>query len=374
MLKISVRRLTTHLGGASALAVLGGGIAACGADASQALASDVQTKQSSSEVESVASAGSARIELGWHWVPPNTIYAAKVLDSSTDEYIRVGESVTFAVPTILIWNNLHQYPMQPDLERMKGLTVTMRVLYWKNGAKVSSVMLNSEACTGDTTSTMRTTTGEFKIPHGVDSMQFEFVLTDPIAPATSVTIPADRTQTIPILGDTKTKTILFDNLAQAARNRVIEPGAAGEPVRIVYTDWRADLIADTSLIDTGIGQATGYSRFGEFAIPLFGKLVHEITYGVAYNDGSGWRAETPLATNKTSRLLPRSRTTYESTLNVPASAKSMSIYFHVKTYLIADYSRAGEVRERKYQQGEKVLVRERWDNPDGANTNYDFPL
>ncbi|MFO0678134.1 MAG: hypothetical protein U0169_16485 [Polyangiaceae bacterium] len=43
----------------------------------------------------------------------------------------------------------------------------------------------------------------------------------------------------------------------------------------------------------------------------------------------------------------------------------------MKTYLVANYS-GQSVTWKKYKDGERVLVRERWDNPFGPNSDFTF--
>lgn len=49
----------------------------------------------------------------------------------------------------------------------------------------------------------------------------------------------------------------------------------------------------------------------------------------------------------------------------------MQIYYHVKTYLVANYNVYGEITSKKYADGEKILIAERWDNPSGPSSNYE---
>jgi hypothetical protein len=45
----------------------------------------------------------------------------------------------------------------------------------------------------------------------------------------------------------------------------------------------------------------------------------------------------------------------------------------VKTFLVVDYSKFSNVGWRKYENGSRLLVREKWDNENGTYAdNYDF--
>jgi len=47
----------------------------------------------------------------------------------------------------------------------------------------------------------------------------------------------------------------------------------------------------------------------------------------------------------------------------------------VKVYLVADYARWGEVTVRRYNQGDRILLRDRYDNAGGVPfQNYELPL
>ncbi|MFT3768786.1 MAG: hypothetical protein QM820_25345 [Minicystis sp.] len=68
------------------------------------------------------------------------------------------------------------------------------------------------------------------------------------------------------------------------------------------------------------------------------------------------------------------RTDYEGTQAIPKTAASMQLYGHVKAYLVADYSKYQNVTEKWYGDNEHVLIKEAYDNPSGAFSNYTFQL
>jgi hypothetical protein len=84
-----------------------------------------------------------------------------------------------------------------------------------------------------------------------------------------------------------------------------------------------------------------------------------------------------MPSNPTSPFLPlgaRGRVAYESTVPVPANATKMSLYLHVKVYLIADYSGVSDIIQQWYPQDQSILLRNSYDNPNGPFTNYTFSL
>jgi hypothetical protein len=52
----------------------------------------------------------------------------------------------------------------------------------------------------------------------------------------------------------------------------------------------------------------------------------------------------------------------------------MSLYTHVKTFLVADYTPYSNITQKWYQDNEKVLKKDLYDNPFGAFSNYDYTL
>ena len=50
------------------------------------------------------------------------------------------------------------------------------------------------------------------------------------------------------------------------------------------------------------------------------------------------------------------RTDHEADLLAPAGAHELQMYAHVKAYLVADYAPYGDVTQKWYQDGERVLL------------------
>ncbi len=70
------------------------------------------------------------------------------------------------------------------------------------------------------------------------------------------------------------------------------------------------------------------------------------------------------------------RVAYEGSLSIPRAGKKLEIYFHVRTFLVVDYTtKWSTVGWKKHQQGERILVREKWDNENAAaGDNFDFTV
>jgi hypothetical protein len=176
-------------------------------------------------------------------------------------------------------------------------------------------------------------------------------------------------------GELPLKHLLFDNLGATLRNRIIERGDLfrNNTLALSYSDWRANTLVDSFNIDRQIGTAIGFGRFGQYEMPIYGDIAYEISYGAGH-DGA-FSGETPLVANTNSRVLPygQGRTAYEG--NVYAYGNTLNLYFHVKAYLVADYTKYTNVTSKKYVDGQRLFLRERWDNLNGQpNNNYDFPL
>ena len=83
----------------------------------------------------------------------------------------------------------------------------------------------------------------------------------------------------------------------------------------------------------------------------------------------------PLSATESSRVVAmRGRTTFQGKVPVAAGAKKLSAYVHVKAFLVAD-THGAEMVDRRYAEGARILLAERWDNLDGvAGRNYAFDI
>lgn len=355
------------LGGASLLTL--GALPGCAADAADEA---VDTDDSAYTVQN-AGTGTFNVEYAYG-TGSGYAFAAH---NSLDEYVRVGERMSLVVPAYFLWSRLYPNDALPsDLARLKKLRASVKLSYQDKGktARTKTVTLNG--WTGSQPWDLSGTSSSFTIPAGTDAVEFEVSITDAGKQGARVDLKATDFATVQVFGgELPLKHALFDNLGPDKRTRVVE---GGQPVRgatanIVYTDWRAQTVVDQSSIDRQIGVAKSFGRFGAFDLPIFGELQFEISFGHAF-DGA-WNAETALTANAQSRLMPPfGRTAYEGSVAAPATARALDVYFHIKAYLVVDYSRFGNVTWRKYNQGDRILVREIWDNPNGPGTNYHFDL
>lgn len=370
MIKVRVvRGAQATLPIATGLVALSSGLAACAAEPA---AEDVASGDSA---YAVANPGTGVFELGWAYGTP-TGYSFVLTNSSTDEYVRAKEQMTFAIPAHFLWARLHPNdPMPQDLARLKQLSAKVTVVYVRNGAVLAKTTLKTTGWNGAEAWSLSATTKSFTVHRRADGVRFELEVKDAGDPQAEASLGPDQFLEVPVIGGSvPNKTVLFDNDGPTLRHRILE---GGQPVRgaelaVGYTDWRAATLVDSSSIDRQIGSQTSFSRFGAIQIPIYGELEYEVSYGVAIDDV--WQDEQPLAGNAKSRLLPPSgRVAWEASVAVPRAASKLHFYFHVKAFLKVDYARYSNITWKKYADGERILVREKWDNENGApGDNWDL--
>jgi hypothetical protein len=323
--------------------------------------------------EPLAAPGSGDLELQ---LGPASALHVQLTSSTTDEFVRVGQELRGALPGYILWQTLHPNDPVPDDARLSQLDAKLSVQSFDRAQLVSTHDLAATE-RQSTLYGLYAYTGRLLVPARTDTLQFELTLTDAANPQASAHLDATQIGHVPVFGgDLPNKTLLFDQNQGVLRQRVLEGGAlvAGARVTLGYTDWRADQMVDRTNLDTQIGVATGFGRFGQYQQSIHGKLVFEVAVGIHFNDAAGWRPELLLAANTSSRMLGAGRTDYEAEQIVPAGVDSMSIYGHVKAILVADYTPYENITQKWYQDGERVLLKDVYDNPNGAFTNYDFRL
>ncbi len=374
MVRIRVRHVRAGVAGASGLVMLNGTALGCAAPTSE----DAGSAESS---ETVVNPGTGTFELtpiysGAEYGPAYTITTT----NSTDEFVRTGEKIRFQLPEWILWSLVDEPNVTPDVARIQQLKITFHVHFLRKGIVQKTVLAPVNSWTGDQLWNLVAHTNELVIPAKIDTVAVGVTVIDPAATGGAKTVEVSDTDVVqvPVFGgEAPNKHVVFDNDFSTLRNRTIEGGnpIAGAQLGITYTDWRADTVVDKSSIDTQIGTTQSYSRFGLIEMPIYGEIKYEVSYGQAF-DGY-WQSEAPLAPTTTSRVLrAQGRTAYETSLFVPQFPHKLDMYFHVKAFLVVDYARYGaNVKTRRYNQGDRILVRERWDNLGGnANANYEFPI
>jgi hypothetical protein len=274
----------------------------------------------------------------------------------------------------LLWQIL-QTTDAPDLAHAEAYKITFKVDFMSAGHVLSTRNVKVTSFTGDQFYNLVAHAQTFVVPAKTDAIAIGVTVTDPQTQTTKTVATNDVAQVPVFGGEGKRRHVVFDNQYSALRTRVVEGGNPkdGSDAMLTYTDWRADTVVDKSSLDRQIGTATGYSRFGSFEMPIYGDIQYEVAYGLAFDDV--WSGEQPLPATTTSRVLPAGRTGFEVDVAIPPSARKLDVYFHVKAILVIDYSKWGDVRSRRYNQGDRIVLRERWDNLNGEpGHNYELPI
>jgi hypothetical protein len=365
-----LRSVQAGLTGMSGLVALSSGVTGCTAEQAEA-----DAYESDESALTVANAGTGVFTLGWDYTA--TLGYSFSSKNSIDEYVRAGEKMTFAIPSQFLWQQLYPNEAAPaDLARLKKLSAKVKVIFVRDGgATTSTTVSTNNSFTGTQTYDLSALTTQFTVSKKATSIRFEIAIRDAADATKQATVLATQLGEVSVIGGSlPNKTALFDTLASNMRERILEGGkpVAGANLALAYTDWRAATLADSFSIDRTIGDATSYGRFGAFKMPIQGELQYEITFAVAI-DGV-WQAEQALTPNAKSKLLSGyGRVAYEGLLPLAASAQKFELYFHVKAFLVVDYDKFTGVGWRKYEQGQRLLVREKWDNEHGVYAdNYDF--
>lgn len=302
--------------------------------------------------------------------------------STTDEFLRVGEQLHVTLPAWYLWALLYPSdPMPNDVPRLQALEATLELHALDQATLIGVKELASPPWNTTTDAySLQAMAGPVGIPAKTDTLRFKLTVTDALNPGALVVLDTPQLPQVHVFGgELPSKSLLFDNLNGAKRQRVVEGDQlfSGAPFQFGVTDWRADQIVDRLTINTQIGVAEAAGRFGWYSFPIYGTLHYEVRYGVYFNDAQGWRPEALLAPAPDSVLLPvgsTGRTVYEAIFNPPAKATKMSLYLHVQAFLHVDYGPYPNLVEQWYAQGADVLVRDSYDNPNGAFTNYDYSL
>lgn len=371
MVKVIVRKAPTGVAAVSTLLVAAGsGNLGCAVDA------ETPVDESVAEGNLELGAGSAVLELGYTF-GQSSEFGLSVLQSTTDEFIRVGEEVTLSIPAWMLWQELYPQSPLPDTARLKQLTATLSVRFYDKAFIAGSFTKSIATWSGADPNDLDALAEPFVVPAKTDSIRMLITIKDAMDPSVMAELPVSQISPVAVFGgELPKKTLLFDNVGAQYRQRIIEGDnlVAGSSALIAVSDWRADAIANKGSLDAQIGTAQSATRFGVMTVPIYGKLVHEVSYAVSFNDGLGWRPEAPLTPTALSRLLGPGRTSFEANLALPAKASRMSLYTHVKTFLVADYTSFPNVVDKWYSDNEKVLKADQYDNPFGPFTNYDYNL
>lgn len=296
-----------------------------------------------------------------------------ISQSTTDEFLRVGQKLSFDIPALTLWDWLHPGTPTPTVAELQNLEATITMTAVDKGKPFSTFDVKTISWKGADPFSLRAVTSVATMPPKADELRFSMNIVDK---ADGSKLDLDQAQFVsqPVFGgELPTKTVLFDT-AFALRERIIEGDepVAGSSVLFAYTDWRADTLVDASTIDRQIGTQLSSGRFGQVTIPVYGTIEHDVGFAVYFDDGQDWRPEVLLSPNKNSRVVGPGRTSYETNVAVPEKASRMALYVRVRTHLVANYPPGPNIT-KWYVDGERILKVEKYDNPGGQPfVNYQY--
>jgi hypothetical protein len=366
-MKVTIRRIQTGAVAASTLLVAtGAGTLGCAPE-------DGSEEDLLGQSDDAINPGSGQLEL--QLGAPGTVNL-QLVNSTTDEFVRVGETLKMSLPAWILWETLHPNDPLPDDARLKQLKATVKVSFVDKTTTLSSKTLTI----GTWSSTIYGLYGyssQFVIPAKTDTLKFSLTIKDALDPTAVATLTSSQISQVAVFGgDLPNKTLLFDNNLGTLRERVVDGDLLikGSNVTLGYSDWRADQIVDKTSLNLQIGTAMYSGRFGTYEAPIYGTLVYDVAVGVSLDDGATFQPEQHLNPNTASRVLGAGRTNYEGKVKLPSTAQELLVYGHVKATLVADYSKFTNVAQKWYADGQQVLLKDAYDNPGGAFTNYVFSL
>jgi hypothetical protein len=140
------------------------------------------------------------------------------------------------------------------------------------------------------------------------------------------------------------------------------------------TDWRLDSVVDKTTLDLRYGRKQSFSRFGSTIVDAIGELSYTVSAAVSTDDGKTFMPiELDRVVNADVVQGQWGRQAYQKTFAVPPNASgNIQVALHVQAYLQVPSYYPGEVMDAKYGPGERVLLKETWDNANGGN--YRLPV
>jgi hypothetical protein len=366
-MKVTVRRVEAGVAAASTLLMAtGAGTVGC--------AEDTQGSEEYGLNNEALNPGSGQIEL--QLGNPGTMNA-QLTSSTTDEFVRVGEALKVQIPGWLLWETLYPNdPVPTDDARLKKLKMTLKVSFVDKTKVLSTKSLSTSTWTG-TQYGLEAASAQFIVPAKTDLLKLTLTVKDAADATKSATLSDTQLTQIPVFGGAlPDKSLLLDNNNGTLRQRVVDGDllVKGSTVSLGYTDWRADQVVDKSSLNLQIGTAVFNGRFGQTTAPIYGAISYEVSYAVSFDGGQTFAAEKALTANTASRLVGAGRTAFEATQVVSKTATQMLLYAHVKAYMIADYSKYTNVSQQWYANNQQILLKDGYDNPSGAYSNYVFQL
>lgn len=363
-------RILTGVTAAGAAVVAIPSLVGCSQDAAQD--PDVGSG-TQNDTESVAGSGEMVLH-GWSLNYQST--------SGGDEFLRVGEkmktSVSFEDVIMLVAyaDNATAQALRADPSKLE---VTPKVVYTRSDESKSEASLTKLAWKNGAGGVLAGTSDELTIPKGVKKLSLELVAKYDKAgvPQTVNLLQSHGIQSEFVVFGAflPDKLALFDTMGADRRTRLVEGGKVvpGSHLTIDITDWRLDSVVDKTNLDLRIGKQYSGSRFGTSIVDALGALEYEVGAVVSFDDGGTY---VPVGLTKVMRpdVFARAegwRFAFQSEIDVPGDAHgNVKIAFHVKAFLQVPNYYGGQIMDARYSPGQRVLLKDVWDNDDGK----DYPL
>jgi hypothetical protein len=296
--------------------------------------------------------------------------------SGPDEFLRVGEQITVAIPFFTFANEFNLSAATPADAPQLSARAVLRC----DGANPSNLDQPMPFVPSTGFSPFN---GEVKVvlPAGCTHFNVDVLGKNG---NTEETLVQPGGQGFPVFGGhLPDKTTLFDTLGAQLRTRTIEGGnpIAGHKVTVSFTDFRADGTIDLSSKNRVIGTIFTNKEHTQTQ-PVNGVVKYAISAFVS-TDGVNFR-EVAMPKNHFPPVLQihsdtTNRDSYEVTLDLPAGATQLQLAFHVIASLVADYQQqqfeSVVFAQKFFAQGAEMPLAEAFDNLDRVpGKNYVVPI
>lgn len=303
---------------------------------------------------------------------------------------RAGTSKTISLGTEDMWRKLHPGVAIPEAgatakseaerakaeARLRQLSGTLDATFLRDGVQISKAQVRTETAQAFPkffgSNPVQMQTGLLNIPKDADEIAFSIDLADAGDPNAHASMREDELAIVLVVGGhADRRNALFINTVEHGRVEQILEGttlAKGGRFTLAFDEDRAEAIVDYSRIDRFLGTEVGQKGFRQ---NLLGEVDFDVVGAYRFNDGSDWH-EFRLAKNTTGLM---AGTWYTLDVDAPPSATEVEVFFEVRATLIADYTGHGTIENRRFSQGARVPVGDKFDNPGGVSgKNYRFAL
>jgi hypothetical protein len=330
--------------------------------------------------ETAISAGSGTLTLN-NW---SMLYAST---SNGDEFLRVGERLTANVAfdeavDMLFFGDLGDREAVDAIRRDPSkLKLTFRATYRRfDDSKVELAPVAVTFARGAGGSLFGTTP-EIVIPTGTKGLTVDFVaeyMKNGALTTKPLLATHGGTADFVVFGAYgHNKLALFDTMGGDRRTRIVEGGGVVRDADLVLsvTDWRLDTIVERSTLDLRYGRQRSYSRFGPIDIDAIAPLDYVVSAVISTDGGATYQ---PLQLDKIDRpdVVDKrqwGRYAFQKLTRIAADAgPNVKIAFHIQAFLQVPMYSSSEITDARYSPGQRVLLKDIWDNNGGAN--YTLPI